>query len=807
MKQGIHLAIILFSLFFSLNTFSQICSGTLTAVWRDDFGSGTDQLSATGSPSITSGYTYENFGVDAAHYALVNKFNYYNSWHVVPEDHTPLDTGGYFLVIDGNSSAPIFYDATVNNVCPFTQYSFSTFAMNIDLPQFPSDQTFTFIISDLAGNQLATWDSPPITATATPIWVPMGFSFNSGNNTSLKLQARFNATGYDDFAFDDFQFSVCGPTLSITSPVVSNTCADNIPLFTLLGSGYANPVYQWQKKDSSGTFINIPNATQASYTDSLPGNSNDYTVIVGDGALSCPIRQNKEISIAAAKRSVRSTSICNGANFEGHTIAGNYIDTLVASNGCDSIRTLQLSVNNCTTSLDCNNWLFNPSASSSVNIGDLDVPGDKITVEAVINRTTAYSTTTADNSEGDVVSKHNTPSDVNYLLRPNHAFITTTNGFFSTPDICAIQLNKTYHIAMVYDGSSLKFYRDGFLMSQVNATGNLFQNNWNTRIGHYDPAVWLTQFVGYTNEVRIWNVARSQAELIAFMNTPLPTPTTQPGLLAYYQFDNLLNKQGNTTFNGVINGNAVISSTNPDCAFVVDSCPVILSTGISGIINDYTPVIDFNSCKNLMTVEDASAYNTGDTVLIIQMKGAVIDSTNTSNFGTITDYKNAGNYEFNYVKSKSGNVIELRNVLLRQYGVPDGKVQLIRVPYYQNAVVTNTLTCLPWDGRKGGVLVLNSQNGITLNANIDVSEKGFGTGSPIVNSQHPCNERQYFYNSPANGGEKAEGIADISLQKKYGKGKLSNGGGGGNSDNSGGGGGGNGGNGGNGGRQFERLYC
>jgi len=73
------------------------------------------------------------------------------------------------------------------------------------------------------------------------------------------------------------------------------------------------------------------------------------------------------------------------------------------------------------------------------------------------------------------------------------------------------------------------------------------------------------------------------------------------------------------------------------------------------------------------------------------MKGAVIDSNNTSAFGTITDYKSAGNYEFNYIKAKSGNIIELKNKLTRSYEIPVGKVQLIRVPYYQKVTITSTL--------------------------------------------------------------------------------------------------------------------
>ncbi|AEV99351.1 PKD domain containing protein [Niastella koreensis GR20-10] len=214
-----------------------------------------------------------------------------------------------------------------------------------------------------------------------------------------------------------------------------------------------------------------------------------------------------------------------------------------------------------------------PSQSSYFRIGDLDVPGNKITVEAVINRTSPY--TGGQPYAGDVVSKHTGPSDVNYLLRPNDAEITTSNGYFRTPDICDIELNKTYHIALVYDGSTLKFYRNGFLMSQVAATGNLYQNNWNTQIGIYDGLTLPEQFIGYVNEVRIWNVARTQADIQAYMNTSLPSPATQTGLLAYYTFDDLLNKQGNPAWNGTLGGPATINNTNSNCTYIPDSCKAV----------------------------------------------------------------------------------------------------------------------------------------------------------------------------------------------------------------------------------------
>lgn len=218
------------------------------------------------------------------------------------------------------------------------------------------------------------------------------------------------------------------------------------------------------------------------------------------------------------------------------------------------------------------NWLQVGTQPAYVSLGDLDITGNQITVEAKINRTTAFAPLY---HGGDVVSKHTSPADVNYLLRPNLAAITTTDGYYNTPSICDIELNKTYHIAMVYDGTALKFYRDGYLMSQVPATGNLFQNNLITRIGQY-PGGLASYFEGYINEVRIWNVARSQADIRANMNGSLTSPATQTGLQAYYVFDNAINKQGNPTWNGTVTGNATLGAANGNCVLKVDSCKKVL---------------------------------------------------------------------------------------------------------------------------------------------------------------------------------------------------------------------------------------
>lgn len=221
------------------------------------------------------------------------------------------------------------------------------------------------------------------------------------------------------------------------------------------------------------------------------------------------------------------------------------------------------------------------------------------------------------------------------------------------------------------------------------------------------------------------------------------------------------------------------------------------------IINYYAAVQSYDSCTNSVVVDNASDFSANDTILMIQMKGAIIDSTNTSSFGNILNYNNAGNYEENIIQSIVGNTITLKNVLVRSYSIPDGKVQIVSIPQFTNYTINTPHTATPWDGNKGGVFAMNVTGTLNMNADIDVSGKGFRGGVPNISNLIPCNQSDYFYPGINNqGGQKGEGVAVISIAKGYGRGRLANGGGGGNSVNTGGGGGSNVGQGGLGGKQW-----
>jgi hypothetical protein len=217
------------------------------------------------------------------------------------------------------------------------------------------------------------------------------------------------------------------------------------------------------------------------------------------------------------------------------------------------------------------------------------------------------------------------------------------------------------------------------------------------------------------------------------------------------------------------------------------------SIPISDVVNTYSEVSDYRACDNSLKVVNNSSFSAGDDVLIIQMKGAGVDISNNKYFGNVLNYNNAGNYEFNTVASKKDDRIILQNKLSNTYDIPNGVVQIIRVAKYANATVNGKLTCMSWDGTKGGVLVLSADN-LSFNGYIDVSGKGFRGGTKCFNTNADCDPPNidYFYAvSSGRGAEKGESICMADPQKDGGMGAWANGGGGGNKLNAGGGGGSN----------------
>lgn len=228
------------------------------------------------------------------------------------------------------------------------------------------------------------------------------------------------------------------------------------------------------------------------------------------------------------------------------------------------------------------------------------------------------------------------------------------------------------------------------------------------------------------------------------------------------------------------------------------------TTDISGVINFYTEVKAINC--NSIKVANSAGFSKNDKILIIQMQGALVNLSNSAQFGEITDYNNAGNYEFAVIESVVGTELILQNLVQKKYTL-SGKVQAVRVPQYVDAKVTGLLKATAWNGSIGGVLVFEVAGKLTLNADMDVSGAGFKGGQASKDYYNGCSSGDYYYPiASGEGGTKGEGIATYNTSiYGAGRGAIANGGGGGNHVNAGGGGGSNAGNGGTGGKQW--LGC
>jgi len=224
--------------------------------------------------------------------------------------------------------------------------------------------------------------------------------------------------------------------------------------------------------------------------------------------------------------------------------------------------------------------------------------------------------------------------------------------------------------------------------------------------------------------------------------------------------------------------------------------------------NSYASVISIPNSTTL-EVDDIAGFNPCDYVMIVQMKGASTNLSSTPAYGSVTSLNLAGRYEFNrirHINTTASCAYEfwLENPLSLPFN-RDNIIQVIRVPYVTDLILNANYTVPPFNGRKGGIMVLYGQNSITFNnANIDVQGRGYRGGNSI-GSAWGCGgvpiPPPYFLSGPTQdfAGAKGESFASFPAGHELARGAMANAGGAGLNVNAGGAGASNGGTGGLGG--------
>jgi hypothetical protein len=227
-----------------------------------------------------------------------------------------------------------------------------------------------------------------------------------------------------------------------------------------------------------------------------------------------------------------------------------------------------------------------------------------------------------------------------------------------------------------------------------------------------------------------------------------------------------------------------------------------VSSGATSVtVSNIAQLAGSYSFTNSVNAFANDALEAGDLVMIVQMQGATITTTDNSSYGAITGYNNTGNYELRTVSSVSSNTISFCVGLTNSYTQSGTRrSQVVRIPRFNDITIGTNLiiAAKAWDGTSGGVCSMEIDGDLTLNGSITSTGLGFRGGS-FFDGGSPYGITTYRTTTSDDGAYKGEGIAGnttdySSLNGQYGRGAPANGGGGGDSHNAGGGGGANAGN-------------
>jgi hypothetical protein len=255
---------------------------------------------------------------------------------------------------------------------------------------------------------------------------------------------------------------------------------------------------------------------------------------------------------------------------------------------------------------------FNGSRANQISVphnAAYNISGD-ITIEAWVYlvNPTAFS---------PIISKGASGQTFDFVVQSGGGIAATNYGFLRfgqggsylyTQSVASLKLNQWQHVAVVKTGTTVKFYINGTLVStQTGFSPSVPTNTDPLTIGHaIDSAVTEGYiFRGSIFDVRVWNVARSDAEIAANFNTLTPAGS---GLLGQWKMQEgsgtTIADTGSGAHNGTLSGTDYAWQT-------ITSNYATTGTRVS-------PVYDISAAKTISTSNIAwnTITPTGDTVTV-----------------------------------------------------------------------------------------------------------------------------------------------------------------------------------------------
>ena len=206
-------------------------------------------------------------------------------------------------------------------------------------------------------------------------------------------------------------------------------------------------------------------------------------------------------------------------------------------------------------------------------------PTNGMTIEAWINAAQWNSNIWG----GVIVGKQGTNPDKGYCFTAGQngrvEFTVSVNeGWKSVATPALLGTNAWYHVAGVYTGTQVMLYINGQLIGTEDAIGEL-TNGTGVVMNLGDNPTWPGRFWnGRLDEIRIWEVARTEAEIQANMSIELTG--NEEGLVAYYPMNE---GTGMVLADASNNGNDGQLINMDETAWVDGFQPVTADMGVIGI--------------------------------------------------------------------------------------------------------------------------------------------------------------------------------------------------------------------------------
>ena len=192
-------------------------------------------------------------------------------------------------------------------------------------------------------------------------------------------------------------------------------------------------------------------------------------------------------------------------------------------------------------------------------------------------------------------------------------FVSIENGMYKigigsgTFNPAGVSWNTWQHIAVVFSGTQVTFYKNGTQYNYAGVVDTAAQNSLGApfRIGSAQYGPYCYQ--GYVDQVRVWNTARTQSEIINNMYCEIPG--AQTGLVANYNFnqgtpnaDNTglttLNDLSGNSNNGTMNNfelNGTTSNWVDNVNTAIQSVSVLANPGTIPAVGTFVNVMAISS--------------------------------------------------------------------------------------------------------------------------------------------------------------------------------------------------------------------